>query len=68
MKDEQTRKVVREGYARIAIQESSCCNPLKSCCGNASAEDISRNIGYTEEELKAVPKEKNGRKKKAIHF
>jgi len=56
MKDEQIKKVVREGYAKIVKQDSSCCVPANSCCGSTDlAQDISRSIGYTDEELKAVP-------------
>ena len=55
MDKEEIRKVVRKGYAKIAKQDSSCCAPGKSCCGSTDlAQNISRNIGYTEEELKAV--------------
>ena len=60
MDKEEIRKVVRKGYAKIAKQDSSCCTPGKSCCGSTDlAQDISRNIGYTEEELQAVPKGAN---------
>src|SRR4030043_1135011 len=61
MDKEEIRKVVREGYAKIVKQDSSCCDPVKSsCCGSTDlAQDISRNIGYTEEELKAVPEGAN---------
>jgi SAM-dependent methyltransferase len=60
MEKEEIRKVVREGYGKIAKQGSSCCAPVKSCCGGSDlAQDISRNIGYTEEELKAVPEGAN---------
>jgi arsenite methyltransferase len=60
MKEEEIRKVVREGYARIAKQGSSCCTPTTSCCGGTDlARDISRNVGYTEEELEAVPEGAN---------
>ena len=60
MDKEEIRKVVRKGYAKIAKQDSSCCTPGKSCCGSTDlAQDISRNIGYTEEELKAVPEGAN---------
>ncbi len=52
MKDEEIRKVVREGYAKIATRESSCCGPNL-------AEDISRKIGYSGEELDAVPQGAN---------
>jgi arsenite methyltransferase len=56
MEKEEIKKVVREGYAQIAKQGSSCCGPAKSCCGGAStAQDISRSIGYTEEELEDIP-------------
>jgi len=60
MEKEEIRKVVREGYGKIAKQDSSCCAPVKSCCGSTDlTQDISRNIGYTEEELKAVPEGAN---------
>ena len=60
MDKEEIRKVVRKGYAKIAKQDSSCCTPGKSCCGSTDlAQNISRNIGYTEEELKAVPEGAN---------
>jgi arsenite methyltransferase len=56
----EIRKVVRKGYAKIAKQDSSCCAAGKSCCGSTDlAQDISRNIGYTEAELKAVPEGAN---------
>jgi len=56
MKKEEVRKVVREGYAQIARQGSSCCAPTSSCCGGGSlARTLSKNVGYTEEELKTVP-------------
>lgn len=60
MEDKKVRKVVREGYAKIAKQESSCCAPTNSCCGSANvAQDISKNIGYTDEDLKVVPEGAN---------
>jgi arsenite methyltransferase len=60
MEKEEIRKVVREGYAKIVKPESSCCAPVKSCCGGTDlVQDMSRNVGYTEEELKAVPEGAN---------
>jgi len=60
MKEDKIKKAVREGYARIAKQGSSCCPSTASCCGGTDlAQDISQNIGYTEEELKAAPKGAN---------
>ena len=60
MEDKRIKKVVREGYAKIARQESSCCGPVNSCCGSTDlTEDISKKIGYTEEELTSVPEGAN---------
>lgn len=60
MKDETVKTIVREKYAKIANQGSSCCGPAKSCCGSADgAQDISEKIGYTEEDLKGVPEGAN---------
>lgn len=60
MNKEETKKIVREGYAKVAIQKSFCCGPVNSCCNTADvAKDISKKIGYTDEELKAVPEGAN---------
>ncbi len=60
MEKEEIKKTVRERYGNIAKQGSSCCGPAKSCCGSAdSAQSVSRSIGYSEEELKAVPEGAN---------
>ena len=53
MKEEEIREIVREGYAEIAKRGSSCCSQP------ALAEDISRKIGYSDEELGSVPKGAN---------
>ncbi len=57
MKKEEIKKVIKDGYAKIAKSESTCCTPLNSCCGSTTviAQSISKKIGYTEEELRAVP-------------
>jgi len=60
MKNDKIKKDVREGYAKIAKQDSSCCAPANSCCGNTDVtQDISKKIGYTEEEIGAVPEDAN---------
>jgi SAM-dependent methyltransferase len=60
MRKEQIKKVVRDGYAKIAKQDSPCCLPVNSCCGSTNlAQNISKSIGYTDEELKAVPEGAN---------
>jgi len=56
MKDADVKKFVREGYAEVIQQGSSCCSCAPSCCGSANAtESISKKIGYSNEDLKAVP-------------
>ena len=44
------RKMVREGYGKIAKQKNSGCG-----CGCGSVTNVSEQIGYTKEELNAVP-------------
>jgi len=55
MKDEEIRKAVRKGYGKIAVQENSCCGPADVCGCGSSQDTLSKAIGYTDEELKAVP-------------
>jgi arsenite methyltransferase len=56
MNEDETRRIVRQGYGRIARQESSGCGCGSSCCGGTDvAGEISRGVGYSDEELGAVP-------------
>ena len=56
MNKEEARKLVRQGYAKVATQGSSCCGPSSSCCGTTdTAIDMSKKIGYTDEELQSIP-------------
>jgi SAM-dependent methyltransferase len=59
IKEEEIRKVVRDGYATIAKSGSSCCSPTSSCCSTNASQEISKGIGYTEKELEAVPEGAN---------
>ncbi len=60
MKNEKIKEFVKEGYAQIAKKESSCCEPVSSCCGSPNmARAISQKIGYSEEELKSIPEGAN---------
>lgn len=57
---EEIKKVVRDGYARIARRDTSCCTSVSSCCGSVDVpKDIGEKIGYTEEDLEAVPEGAN---------
>jgi arsenite methyltransferase len=54
---EDIRTAVRAGYAQIAKGGGSCCGPAPTCCGStpAASEDLAKHIGYTAEELAALP-------------
>ncbi len=54
MKDREIKRAVREGYARIAKQATSYYASRRHW-GTDIHEDLSKRIGYTEEELKAAP-------------
>ena len=59
-KEAEIKKIVREGYAKVAQKGSSCCAPSGSCCsGTDLAQDISKKIGYADEELASVPEGAN---------
>ena len=60
MEESKIKKVVQDSYANIAVNESSCCSPVNLCCGGSDiVHDISRKIGYSDEELKAAPEGAN---------
>jgi arsenite methyltransferase len=67
MKKQDVHKIVREGYAQVALQSGSCCGGSKGTstvgcgCGSSfiSAESLSKSIGYSEAEMQAVPEGAN---------
>ncbi len=57
MAKEDVRRVVREGYGKIAREGSPC---MPACCGSGNlAGKISKQIGYSDEELGSVPEGAN---------
>lgn len=53
---DKTRKIVRDAYARVARGQEACCG----CGPGASeAEGYARSIGYSERDLKIIPREAN---------
>jgi len=51
----EIKKLVRDGYAKVAAQKNFCCSS-NSCCGSATqAKDISKSVGYSDEEIDIVP-------------
>ena len=59
MKEQEAKKAVREGYAKIAREQSSCCGSSGSCCGSSSADTISKQIGYSDDDIGSVPEGAN---------
>ncbi|MBF0502667.1 MAG: arsenite methyltransferase [Candidatus Riflebacteria bacterium] len=56
---EQIRQKVRGGYSVIARKEaSSCCGPT-SCCGKGNTTSLVKNLGYSSDDLTAVPESAN---------
>ncbi len=61
MKEENIKKKVREGYAKIAVAEGSCCGSSSPCGGDTAtmSKGISKRIGYSEQEIESVPEGAN---------
>jgi SAM-dependent methyltransferase len=58
---ETVHQMVRDGYSKIATNDSGCCGGGVSCCGS-SAEDsaqLAQYVGYSAEELAALPEGAN---------
>jgi len=60
MEAAQIKEMVRARYGGIAeaAGDASCCAPASSCCGDTAPgtpADKSRQMGYSETELAAVP-------------
>jgi len=57
MDSEAVREKVRAGYGQIARSGGSCCGSTPTCCGSppAEAEWLARQVGYSAEELGALP-------------
>jgi len=61
LKDDEIKKQVRDRYARAAKSEASCCAPPPCGCGQPERDEdsASRLVGYSAEDLKAVPEDAN---------
>ena len=60
MENKKIKEKVREGYAKVAKQETTCCGSIEVNCGHAtSPEEISKTIGYTDDQLRSVPEGAN---------
>jgi SAM-dependent methyltransferase len=60
MKRNDIQKEVKKKYGRIAAGSGSCGCSSAGCCGSSpSAEELSASVGYTPEELAALPEGAN---------
>lgn len=59
MKEENVKKEVRKRYAKVAKTSGSCCASSVSCCSAPTNQQVSKMVGYSEEEMKSVPEGAN---------
>ena len=54
-KEEKIKKQVRKRYAKVAKTSGSCCASPISCCSAPTSKEVSSKVGYSEDEMTAVP-------------
>jgi SAM-dependent methyltransferase len=54
-KNIEVKNVVRKAYSKIATKSSSCCSCSCGTADSQTAKKISKSIGYSDEEMNAVP-------------
>ncbi|MBP7087768.1 MAG: arsenite methyltransferase [Candidatus Omnitrophica bacterium] len=59
MMEKDIKKIVKEGYAKVVKQGTSCCSPSSCCSSSNNSRDISMTIGYSDDEMNAVPEGAN---------
>jgi len=53
------KKIVRDGYAKVATKKISCCSAGSCCSGIDQVKETSRKIGYSDSEMSVVPEGAN---------
>ena len=65
MDSDKVKKIVRSRYGKVAKNQTSCCGTSTksktSCCNSSkiTAEEVSKTIGYSKEELESTPDASN---------
>lgn len=54
MDADEKKKIIKLKYGEIAMVGGSCCCSSE-CCGNISAEEVSKSLGYSGKEVSSVP-------------
>lgn len=57
--EKDIKKIVKEGYAKVAKKGISCCSSGSCCSSSSNSRDISKTVGYTDDEMNAVPEGAN---------
>ena len=55
MKNKDVKKTVKKAYSKIATGSDSCCSCGCTCNDSQTAKRISKEIGYSDDEMNAVP-------------
>ena len=59
MNEENVKKEVRNRYAKVAKTGGSCCASSVSCCSASTNKQVSKMIGYSDEEMGSIPEGAN---------
>lgn len=54
MDSSEKKEIIKKKYGEIAMAGGSCCCS-STCCGNSNVADVSRSIGYAEDQIMSVP-------------
>jgi len=57
--EKDIKKIVKEGYAKVAKQGTSCCSSGSCCSSTSNLRGISKTVGYSDDEMNAVPEGSN---------
>ena len=59
MEEREIKTVVREAYGNIAVQQGSCCGTTCGCSSTTRSEEVSKALGYSDNELADAPEGSN---------
>jgi arsenite methyltransferase len=54
MDSSEKKEVIKKKYGEIAMAGGSCCCS-GTCCGDSSVVDVSKSVGYTDDQILSVP-------------
>ena len=57
--EKDIKKIVKESYAKVVKQGTSCCSSGSCCSSSSNSRDISKTVGYGDDEMNSVPEGAN---------